>query len=130
MSDIDELISAADKEQKNRQFSAQSIQKRNRSEIVSKVTKLRWVMLVAIFIVALISIAIPLMPISERIIRADLNTTLDTAQSAVEKYRKVNGQLQDRVPSALLATLVEYERFEEGYRMSITMNGVTISRER
>lgn len=124
MSDIDELLAAADKEQQARQSQAGS-----RLGIGRKPTKLRWIVLAAILTVTLFMLARPFMPISEDIARSELNAVLDAAQLSVEEYLRVNRQLPDRVPDASLTGMVRFEPVADGYRLSASMNHVSLSRD-
>lgn len=129
MSDIDKLISAANKEQQTKKQQARLRKPESGLGPARKASKLWWIALVAIYAVALFNLARPFLPISEDITRSELNAVLDAAQSSVEEYLRVNGQLPDRVPATALTGMVRFEPVGDGYRLSASMNGVTLSRD-
>ncbi len=129
MSDIDELIAAADKDQHTKKQKARRRQPESGLGLARKASKLWWIALIVILAVALFNLAPHFLPVSEDIARSELKAALDAAQSSVEWYLRVNGQLPDRVPAIALAGMVQYELVGDGYRLSISMNGVTLSRD-
>ncbi len=130
MSDIDELIAAADKDQHTKKKKARLRQHESGMGLAHKASKLWWVALVTILAVGLFYLALHFMPISEDIVHSELNAAMDAAQSSVDEYLRINGQLPDRVPATALAGMVQFEPVGDGYRLSISMNGVTLSRDR
>jgi len=129
MSDIDNLIAAADEEQKIRKDQAAIRKQTSRSGYRGKVSKVPMIVSVLILVIAIIGLIIHFLPISEDAIRADLNATLDTAQASIEEYRREKGELPNRVPAPALSGMVQYETVGDGYRLSISMNGQTLRRE-
>ncbi len=129
MSDIDKLIAAADKDQQTKKQKARLRKSENGLGLTRKASKLWWIALVVILAVALFNLAPHFLPVSEDVARSELSAALDAAQSSVEWYLRVNGQLPDRVPAIALAGMVQYELVGDGYRLSATMNGVTLSRD-
>ncbi len=97
--------------------------------LARKASKLWWIALVTVLAVGLFYLARHFQPISEDIVRSELTAAMDAAQSSVDEYLRVNGQLPDRVPAPALAGMVQYETVGDGYRLSVSMNGVTLSRD-
>ena len=130
MSDIDELIAAADKDQHTKKQKARRRQPESGMGLARKASKLWWIALVTVLAVGLFYLARHFQPISEDIVRTELSAAMDAAQSSVDEYLRINGQLPDQVPATALAGMVQYELVGDGYRLSISMNGVTLSRDR
>ena len=129
MSDIDELIAAADNQHTKKQ-KARRRQPESGMGLARKASKMWWIALVTVLAVGLFYLALHFQPISEDIVRSELTAAMDAAQSSVDEYLRINGQLPDQVPATALAGMVQYEPVGDGYRLSISMNGVTLSRDR
>jgi len=129
MSDIDDLIAAASDEQRSRHLKIQSQRQVPQRNTNGKRTLSGWLALV-VLVVALGYIVVQVfMPVSQADIRTDLNTALDAAHDTVEAYRRVNGRLPERIPAAALANLVHFEQRNGGYRLSASLNDMSLSRE-
>lgn len=130
MSDLEKLIAAAEEQQRNQKIKARSRDLTGGEKSTRNLVVVGWIVVGVVMAVILAGLVREFLPISENVVRADLNATLDAAASAVEDYRTASGVLPDRVPAPALANLVKFEVIDGGYRLSVSMNGMTMVRDR
>jgi hypothetical protein len=129
VSDLDKLIHAAEKQQRERTTAAGSRTLQGGTKQTRKQSIRGWIAAGVVMAALFWVLGRSLLPISEEIVRADLNDALDTAQSAVEAYHTDNDTLPERVPLAALSQLVTLEPTGGGCRLSLFMNGMMLSRD-
>ncbi len=59
----------------------------------------------------------------------DLEVAVDTAQKAIEQAKKEKGALPDALPNASLASVVQYERDQDEYKLTSVIMGVRVTLE-
>ena len=129
MGEIDELIAAASEEQRTRKHKSQTHYRPTGPTSRRKFSMLGWLALVVISVALFFATAQMILPVSKDAIQADLNAALDAAHDAVAEYHRLNVSLPTRVPVTALANLVHFERTGSGYRLSASLNGMTLSRD-
>ncbi len=129
MSDLDRLIAEAEREQHARK-SKSRVRSSAAETFGAQFKKVgKWVSAAAALVIVLVIVGLWAKPISEEVIRSDLDRVLNAAQSAVEAYAAENKALPDRVPLAALSNLVALESTDVGYRLRLSMNGMTRVRD-
>ena len=128
MSDLEKLIAKADQEAHTRKSKARPRGNTSSGPSRQVFSLASWIALGVIFAVALFGISQAFMPISAKVVKSDLNAALDAAHDTVEEYRRINGRLPERIPVTALASLVRFERSNGGYRLTTSMNSLTLSR--
>jgi uncharacterized membrane protein YukC len=128
MSDLEKLIAKADEEVRAKKQQAHSTHRASRTVSSQKFNLVGWIGVGVILCAALVAISLSVMPVSKQAIRADLEATLTAAHDTVEEYRRINGRLPERIPVTALAGLVRFEPTNGGYRLSTTINDMTLSR--
>ena len=128
MSDLDKLIAKANEDVRTKKQQVYSTRRATMAPSSQKLNLVGWIGVGIIICVALFAISVTLMPVSKQAIRTDLEATLAAAHDTVEEYRRINGRLPERIPVTALASLVHFEPSNGGYRLSTTINGMTLSR--
>ena len=59
----------------------------------------------------------------------DLGTVIDQAQALVEQSRRDTGKLPDTLPSSAMASVVQYQREGNDYRLSAVVMGIRVTLE-
>ena len=128
MSDLEKLIAKADVEVRTKKEQASFHGHDRKTTDRQNFSAVGWIVLGLIFAVALFGIFHGFMPVSAKAVKSDLNAALDAAHDTVEEYRHINGRLPERIPVTALASLVRFERSNGGYRLTTSMNSLTLSR--
>lgn len=130
MADLDELIASANKEITDNWEQGCANKRQLGGQTQNTGSRFVWIILIAFFAMICYLFIVPLMPISEKTIMADLNVALDTAQGAIEDFRQQNGKLPSQIPAPAesLMGIVRYQPVTNGYILSISMNGKSLSR--
>jgi uncharacterized membrane protein YukC len=128
MSDLEKLIAKADEEARTRKQQAYATRSTSRTVSTQKFNLAGWIAVGVILCAALVAISFSFMPVSKQTIRSDLEMTLAAAHDTVEEYRRINGRLPERIPVTALASLVRFEPGNNGYTLTTSINGITLSR--
>jgi hypothetical protein len=59
-------------------------------------------------------------------LRADLVQVVESARQEIEKYRSARGELPESIPDPLLASIIQYERSGQGYRLRVKIDTVSV----
>lgn len=129
MSDLESLIAKADEETRSRKQPGESSRSKAKPSATKKPTLAAWVVMGLILAFSLFFIGQTFIPVSQKAIRSDLEAALEAAHDTIEEYRRVNGRLPEHVPVTALASLVRFEPSNDGYRLTSSINGITLSRD-